>query len=90
MRAIVIINLQCLLLEAGRGGGGGERGALGRGAVGGGGGEGGGGEGGGGGAAGEVGIMRKTGVKDGVRTGCEKRKILTSPSPYPFLMSNQS
>ena len=46
--------------------------------------------GGGGGAAGEVGIMRKTGVKDGVRTGCEKRKILTSPSPYPFLMSNQS
>ena len=49
-----------------------------------------GGEGGGGRAAGEVGIMRKTGVKDGVRTGCEKRKILTSPSPYPFLMSNQS
>ena len=44
----------------------------------------------GGGAAGEGGIMRKTGVKDGVRTGCEKRKILTSPSPYPFLMSNQS
>lgn len=72
MRAIVIINLQCLLLEAGRGGG--QRG----------------GEGGGGRAAGEVGIMRKTGVKDGVRTGCEKRKILTSPSPYPFLMSNQS
>ena len=71
MRAIVIINLQCLLLEPGRGGGGGA----GRG---------------GGGAAGEVGIMRKTGVKDGVRTGCEKRKILTSPSPYPFLMSNQS
>ena len=70
MRAIVIINLQCLLLEAGRGGGGAGRG--------------------GGGAAGEVGIMRKTGVKDGVRTGCEKRKILTSPSPYPFLMSNQS
>ena len=71
MRAIVIINLQCLLLEAGRGGGGaaGRRG---------------------GGAAGEGGIMRKTGVKDGVRTGCEKRKILTSPSPYPFLMSNQS
>ena len=56
------------------------RGAVGRGAVGRG----------GGGAAGEVGIMRKTGVKDGVRTGCEKRKILTSPSPYPFLMSNQS
>ena len=70
MRAIVIINLQCLLLEAGRGGG-----AAGRR---------------GGGAAGEGGIMRKTGVKDGVRTGCEKRKILTSPSPYPFLMSNQS
>ena len=76
MRAIVIINLQCLLLEAGRGGGGaaGRRG---------------------GGAAGrrgkgEGGIMRKMGVKDGVRTGCEKRKILTSPSPYPFLMSNQS
>lgn len=44
----------------------------------------------GGGAGREVGIMRKTGVKDGVRTGCEKRKILTSPSPYPFLMSNQS
>ena len=73
MRAIVIINLQYLFLEAGRGGGGG--GAAGRR---------------GGGAAGEVGIMRKTGVKDGVRTGCEKRKILTSPSPYPFLMSNQS
>ena len=70
MRAIVIINLQCLLLEAGRGGGGAGRG--------------------GGGAAGEVGIMRKTGVKDGVRTGCEKRKILTSPSPYPFLVSDQS
>ena len=64
---------------AGRGGGAAGRGggAAGRG-------------GGGGGAAGEVGIMRKTGVKDGVRTGCEKRKILTSPSPYPFLMSNQS
>ena len=79
MRAIVIINLQCLLLEAGRegGGGAGRGGAAGRG-------------GGGGRAAGEVGIMRKTGVKDGVRTGCEKRKILTSPSPYPFLMSNQS
>ena len=77
MRAIVIINLQCLLLEAGRGGGGAGRGGGGAGR-------------GGGGAAGEVGIMRKTGVKDGVRTGCEKRKILTSPSPYPFLMSNQS
>lgn len=69
MRAIVIINLQCLLLEAGRGGGGGAAGRRGK---------------------GEGGIMRKTGVKDGVRTGCEKRKILTSPSPYPFLMSNQS
>ena len=66
MRAIVIINLQCLLLEAGKGGAAGRRGK------------------------GEGGIMRKTGVKDGVRTGCEKRKILTSPSPYPFLMSNQS
>ena len=59
MRAIVIINLQCLLLEAGGGGG-------------------------------EGGIMGKTGVKDGGRTGCEKRKILTSPSPYPFLVSDQS
>ena len=58
MRAIVIINLQFLLLEAGGGG--------------------------------EGGIMGKTGVKDGGRTGCEKRKILTSPSPYPFLVSDQS
>ena len=74
------------VIRGGEGGGGGEGGAVGRGGRWGGGAVGRG----GGGAAGEVGIMRKTGVKDGVRTGCEKRKILTSPSPYPFLMSNQS
>ena len=41
-------------------------------------------------AGGEGGrIMGKTGVKDGGRAGCEKRKILTLPSPYPFLMSDR-
>ena len=49
-----------------------------------------GGDGGAAGRGGERGIMGKTGVKDGGRTGCEKRKILTSPSPYPFLVSDQS
>ena len=43
-----------------------------------------------GGAAGRGGIRGKTGVKDGRRVGCEKRKILASPSPYPFLVSDQS
>ena len=36
------------------------------------------------------GIRGKTGVKDGRRVGCEERKILASPSPYPFLVSDQS
>lgn len=41
-------------------------------------------------AAGRGGIRGKTGVKDGRRVGCEERKILASPSPYPFLVSDQS
>ena len=43
-----------------------------------------------GGRGGGGGIRGKTGVKDGRRVGCEERKILASPSPYPFLVSDQS
>ena len=34
-------------------------------------------------------IMGNTGVKDEGRARCEKRKILTLPSPYPFLVSDR-